>query len=93
MTTPSKYRNNLKAFSYDYKFSQRKDRVEVSKLMQIWVDHKKQWRKNPISEIDIQDHHFSIHSEHDHQYLVISCGKFTWVEDYIPVYITARFGS
>lgn len=73
--------------------SQRRDRFNISTLMRIWVDNKNEWRKNPIDNVNIHGHHFTIKAEHSHQCLKISCDKFTWTEDYSPVYVTARFSG
>lgn len=90
--TASKYMHNLKAFILDDHFSQRRDRTTIMEMMEIWIMHKNEWRRNPLNEVDFDGFHYKISQDHDYR-LQISCDKYTWVEDYSPVYITARFGS
>lgn len=77
---------------YNPLHSKSRDRREVSNLMSIWIRNKTKWREKPISEVDIDGIHFSIRDEHDHQYLRVTCGKYEWVEDYFPNYISVKFG-
>src|SRR5688572_11488355 len=88
--TISKYLINLSANEADEDKSKRSDRLTIAEAMKVWAENRSKIRSSLSSEIDLCGFHYIISTYLPNQ-LKIQCGKYSWVEDYSPVYITARF--